>query len=77
LVGDSLLLRAGETEGREAWFAVPDLMTVEAHRLVERGYLERAVVHIGDYVDLLYRATDRAVQAQEIFVGAVMTITSN
>jgi hypothetical protein len=65
MCADALILRASETDGRELWFGVDDGAVPEAHHLVEAGYLERR--WDGGRGDIVYRATDAAVRAQEIY----------
>lgn len=63
LVGQLLLLRAGEREGRELWAAVATGVVDDAHALVEAGYLTSKKSHRGDSV---FRASDAAARAQSL-----------
>ena len=74
LIGDPLMLRASGT-GRELWVAVHNNQAVEAERLTQRGYVRRRWDRERD--DLVYRATDRAVAAQEIHAATAATINPN
>lgn len=62
MVADAFLLRVSERDDQEFWFATPDLALIEAHELVELGYLDRR----WNGEDILYRLTDRALSAQEL-----------
>lgn len=63
LIAYAYALRHDETD-KDLWFATPDVLLPECHRLVyERGYLERRR-HGDDYV---YRLTDQAMAAQELY----------
>ncbi len=71
-MADALLLRADEQErGKELWFAIRGDLLPEAHRLAERGYLQRR------RRDLLWRASDAAVQAQETHAVMTASITNS
>lgn len=76
LIGDLLLLRADEdVRGVELWAVVSDDLAVEAERLTARGYLERR--WDCERSDLVYRATDQAVRAQELHANLAATVSSN